>query len=247
MKKISTDNWSVGNADSDDPESIGGGCYADWTVDLVVDGVEHSLGGWNVCGWLAPGASQDLDGSGLALWGNSQPGGWTTCDSDGSGRGYPKADYEVTTEFDDGDNEIITIVITVSSSDNRNETYEFSFDGTESEAEALCEAISEALRGANPGCDEPDSEKVFDDIDDDAFGFGAYYPIRFGNWKDAGKVLAWKIEGTTNDSYDHAFWPDAGDVSRAMRAVNDDIETTIMLVVEPVGDDLNSLINELDE
>ena len=224
MKKISTDNWSVGNADSDDAESLGGGCYADWTVDLIVDGVEHNLGGWNVCGWLAPGASQDLDGSGLALWGSSQPGGWTSCDNDGSGRGYPKADYDVR----DNEDGTESIVITISSSDNRDETYEFTFDGTESEAEALCEAISAALREANPGCDEPDSETIFDDIDDDAFNFGSDYPIRFGDWHDAGRVLAWKV----GDEYDHRYWPDAGDVSDAMRAVKDDIETAILAVIE---------------
>ena len=228
MKKISADNWSIGNSEADTPESMGGGCYCDWTVDLIVDGAEHNLGGWNVCGWLAPGASQDLDGSGLALWGSSQPGGWTSCDSDGSGRGYPIARYEAETNYDEDDNEFVTIVITVSASDNRGEVYEFAFEGSESEAETLCEAISEALKDANPGCDEPDSETIFDDIDDDAFNFGSDYPIRFGDWNDAGKVLAWKV----GDEYDHRYWPDAGDVSDAMRAIKDDIETAILAVVE---------------
>lgn len=49
-------------------------------------------------------------------------------------------------------------------------------------------------------------------------------------------MLAWKIEGSVDDSYDHAYWPDAGDVARSLREVNDDVETTIMLVVEPEPD-----------
>lgn len=224
MKKISADNWSIGSSEADTPESMGGGCYCDWTVDLIVAGEEHNLNGWNVCGWLAPGANQDLNGSGLALWGDSQPGGWTSCDDDGSQRGYPTADYEV----EDNDDDTESIIITVSSSDNCDKVYEFEFDGTEAEAESLCDKISEALREANPGCDEPDSETIFDDIDYDAFNFGSDYPIRFGDWNDAGKVLAWKV----GDEYDHRYWPDAGDVSDAMRAIKDDIETAILAVIE---------------
>jgi hypothetical protein len=42
---------------------------------------------WRLASWLAPKAHADLDGSGLALWGDAQPGGWRVCDSDGQSRG----------------------------------------------------------------------------------------------------------------------------------------------------------------
>lgn len=51
--------------------------YASAMVEVSLDGAElcQSRVYWTI-GFLAAGASQDIDGSGLSLWGSSQPGGW---------------------------------------------------------------------------------------------------------------------------------------------------------------------------
>lgn len=76
----------------DRPERLGDGCYCDYTVELTVGDHTYELPGWAVCGWLRPGAHADLDGSGLANWGSSQPGGWTSCAGDGATNGKPRVD-----------------------------------------------------------------------------------------------------------------------------------------------------------
>ena len=48
------------------------------------------VSGWAIGAWLAPGAHQDIDGSGLAMWGDSQPGGWSTAHGDGVTTGCPR-------------------------------------------------------------------------------------------------------------------------------------------------------------
>lgn len=42
---------------------------------------------WTLAGYVAPGASMDLDGSGLTNWGDSQHGEWSVVLSDGQSRG----------------------------------------------------------------------------------------------------------------------------------------------------------------
>ena len=79
------------DAEMDRPDECGGQCSAEGTITLTIAGQEvASLACWAACGWLARGASQDLDGSGLALWGSAQPGGWSSCDGDGANTGRPR-------------------------------------------------------------------------------------------------------------------------------------------------------------
>lgn len=88
-------------ADHDAPEEMGGGLYSHYTTDLTVGDRTETIGGWMICGWIQAGASADLDGSGLANWGSSQPGGWSCCDSDGGTRGQIEVthtDYSVTVQ-----------------------------------------------------------------------------------------------------------------------------------------------------
>lgn len=73
-----------------DPERLGDGCYCDYVVELTIGEHTYQLNGWAVCGWLRPGAHADLDGSGLANWGSSQPGGWSSCSGDGATNGLPR-------------------------------------------------------------------------------------------------------------------------------------------------------------
>ena len=70
-------------------EECGDGLYADYSILLSVGPKSAKVGGWRCCGWVLPGASQDLDGSGLRNWGDSQPGFWSQTDSDGQLSGKP--------------------------------------------------------------------------------------------------------------------------------------------------------------
>jgi len=62
----------------------------DYRVTLAAGDRQVDIDCWGHCGWLAPGASADIDGSGLAAWGDSQPGGWSVCDGDGAYDGRPR-------------------------------------------------------------------------------------------------------------------------------------------------------------
>lgn len=75
-------------------EELGSGLYANYTIKLSIAGREIEITGWRVGGWLAPGASADLDGSGLAQWGSNQPGGWSECEGDGQFSGDPEVEVK---------------------------------------------------------------------------------------------------------------------------------------------------------
>ena len=63
---------------------------ADYTTTLTIGDRQLEIPCWGHCGWLAPGANADMDGSGLAVWGDSQTGGWRVCDGDGAYDGRPR-------------------------------------------------------------------------------------------------------------------------------------------------------------
>jgi hypothetical protein len=70
----------------------GGDCLSEYEVAIRIGEWSATVGGWVICGWVQPGAHADLDGSGLALWGNSQPGGWSWCHGGGGASGRPRVD-----------------------------------------------------------------------------------------------------------------------------------------------------------
>jgi hypothetical protein len=116
---------------------------------ITVDGLYlGSVRGWKFCGHLKPGAHADIDGSGLALWGDSQPGGWRVLDSDGEFCGLPRC------RVDYGDEELMVV-----SGDNLGGGLEIRWADigcTDDDAEEVAERLSDALAAAAPTVDEPE-------------------------------------------------------------------------------------------
>lgn len=85
-----------------DGGDFGGQYQSQYVVKFFADGkqigknedVLAGVEGWAMGAFLAPGAHQDIDGSGLALWGDSQPGGWRCADGDGAVSGKPQLQKE---------------------------------------------------------------------------------------------------------------------------------------------------------
>lgn len=121
--------------------------YRGYTVTIEFQGQTIEAKGWWLVGWLAPGANGDLDGSGLALWGDSQSGGWRVLDDDGqmSGLVYVR-------EWTDGACSI------------------YGADHTEVAAITCDEETRDKLAAAVKSClvrpSEPDDEDMYDSLDD---------------------------------------------------------------------------------
>lgn len=85
----------VAEVNVETPKLQGGLCYATYSIHIRLPiGGLLPIWGWKQCGWLAPGAHQDFDGSGLGIFGPEQRGGWHTCDGDGSSIGRPTINAE---------------------------------------------------------------------------------------------------------------------------------------------------------
>ena len=219
-------------------------CVLPYRIQLAVGAVVHDLDGWYLCGWLAPRAHADLDGSALALWGDAQSGGWTMCDGDGTHSGLVRIDHEYACT--DGDASISVLggeggrgaeiipsdvpewqaLIVARDRCDRCESHD-EWDRLNSLAcglrGQLRTAIAAAIDRAVGAMDVPevDSEEIYDDLPDlDGL---EDLPIRAGNWRGAGVVLAWCAGG----EYDYTYWPGAGDVPRALRAIGDDTAAII--------------------
>jgi hypothetical protein len=116
---------------------------------ITVDGLYlGSVRGWRFCGHLKPGAHADIDGSGIALWGDSQPGGWRVLDSDGEFCGLPRCRVDWVGE-----------TLTVVSGDNLGGVLEIRWSDlgcTEGEVEHVADRLSDALADAAPTVPEPE-------------------------------------------------------------------------------------------
>lgn len=132
------------------PEHTGDG-YWGYTVTVEVDGTDHEIECWKLATWLARGASEDIDGSGLECWGNSQPGGWRVLDSDSQSRGKPDADHSETEGF-----------VTVGNSTDSIEIPVPAGEGADEFIVALQEAIDNAASEADP--DEPEADEVWEEL-----------------------------------------------------------------------------------
>jgi len=243
---------------ADDPKKVGGGCYANYEVNVSIDDAPvGSVGGWVVCGWLKPGAHMDLDGSGLLLWGSSQPGGWRTRSSDGAYSGTPKllADLEAL-QYDEA--------IVISGGEGMHDlcltshdievwrSYEIaaadaaargSADSMELAAEAaevrnaIISALEKELDALDIPCPkEPSSREIFE-----------YLPhsnvegIRYGDYCGAGPVLAARYTNGLEQSYTHWYHPDREDVEAAVGKVK---EGLIAAVIENLMSELEALNND---
>lgn len=95
------------------------GGYCDYLIDVILgcepilaerEEIISAIDAWCLAGYIPPGASQDLDGSGLSMWGDSQHGEWSVCQGDGQDHGTNLviekvkeyfADIAVTCDFGD--------------------------------------------------------------------------------------------------------------------------------------------------
>lgn len=125
-----------------------------WTYDmtLTVGETDHTIPCWKLATFLERGASADIDGSGLQLWGNSQPGGWRCLDGDSASTGKPSAGVD-----DEDESQIIV--------SNTNESITIPVpEGEDAEdfAERLQEEIDSAAESAEPA--EPDAKAIWNEL-----------------------------------------------------------------------------------
>lgn len=126
--------------------------YWDYKMDIAIGGETYTLECWKLATFLECGAHQDIDGSGLQLWGDAQPGGWRCLDSDSQDRGNPTAKHSDCTGY-----------LTVSTS---NESIEIPVPDGE-DAEEFLERMEEALEAAVAANDvsEPDDEEIYEELE----------------------------------------------------------------------------------
>lgn len=227
--------------DFDDWKELGGGCYRDYTIMLTIEDEEtynFFLPGWAVAGFLRPGSHMDIDGSGLEIWGDSQPGGWSVCDSDGTFNGRPRvmpSHSDTIIQIEPGDNvgervELLDVKMIpewnkICSSHDKVIIREYK--------EALEEVISKALENVNLGMvyEGPEALDIFYDLEPIFDDFDA--PVRFGNWNGAGPVIAW-----VDDDGDYQFrhWPNENDVHKVVKDVSSRIEREILERIDNLMD-----------
>ena len=133
-----------------EPEHADAG-YWNYDMEIIVGEQTYKIECWKLATFLERGADQDLDGSGLELLGNSQPGGWRCLNSDGQARGNPSP-YSFT---EDGRIEV----------SNSNDCVHIHVpEGEDPQAffDALEKAIDSAVDEAD--VDEPDAEAVFEEL-----------------------------------------------------------------------------------
>jgi hypothetical protein len=173
-------------ADHDSPEEMGGGLYSDYTVDLTIGEQTKTIGGWMVCGWIQSGASADLDGSGLANWGSSQPGGWSCCDSDGATRGNLSVshdDYSITIEpgYGRAGKMVLTIAGLLGLTPEEQSIITEHLELNDYLA-ALVHEIESVVESIDRGVSEPSDEEVWDEL---ASGTEVVEDaVRVGSWGD---------------------------------------------------------------
>jgi hypothetical protein len=228
----------------DDPEEIGGVCFAHYSVSLEVAGRRLELPACLTCGWLAPGADQDLDGSGLACWGDAQHGGWRSVAGDGVYPRRPVADTDgdpddpiVVRDGVGGTAEIApdTVAVWRDAVEAMHIAGEAEVGDPDSDYEALyaraaeirdeiAEAINDALDDYDvPDVEEPASEEVWQDLPE------TDWPgIRLGDWQGAGLVLAWE----TPDGDEHRPHPDEDDVAEAVAALAGRARRSLLAEIE---------------
>lgn len=137
--------------------------YWGYEIEVTVGDETQFLECWKLASFLEAGASCNLDGSGLALYGNSQPGGWVCLDSDGADTGAPRA------RIGAGGVEVLT----------PNESILFDLpDGTDLE-EVLDQLEKELeLVAAEADLDEPNAYHVWDELG--SWAKMDHLPVRIG-------------------------------------------------------------------
>jgi len=199
---------------------------------------EHILDGrgWLFCGWLPPGACCDLDGSGLHLWGSSQPGDWRCLDSDGQNSGKPQVmnpDLQAP-----GLNPGLPILVGPTAGGQDAQVTPEVFPewqtclsagddvGAEKARERMVSYLNELLTcDFAPRIGPPSAELVWTDLKAPTEKLP---DIRVGNWRGAGPCLAWKADG----GYKYLYYPDEYDVVEICQKYFPDATAGDMRVVQ---------------
>ena len=203
------------DADADAPEEQGGILYADYTLPMTVGAASRTVPGWVCCGWIAPGASADLDGSGLRNWGDSQPGGWSVCDGDGafSGRAHAKADEAVIVIHEPEGCARDTADITVSEilglpAECQATIEAHLADEIEDALATLAGEITEDIARADVSIDEPDADDLWDELGCRA-ELSECESVRVGDFGGAHFVVIEDADGERTSYHGHESWEDA--------------------------------------
>jgi len=200
---------------------MGDGCTVDYDVRIMIGEQSIQVGGWVICGWLRPGAHADLDGSGLASWGSSQSGGWTTCRGDGAISGTPRAR---------ADDDVIRIVPAegrdgggVVARKDVAQWRDADDDDADDVREEIVSAVGHALDMLDIDVAEPTADDVWDALSaraaseyDDCVRSGA--EIAVVDHLSAGVVLVWRAG--PDDDREMRWWPTRDEIAEAVEAVD---------------------------
>jgi hypothetical protein len=222
----------AGDADADAPEEQGGILYANYTLPLTVGAASRTVPGWMCCGWIAPGASADLDGSGLRNWGSSQPGGWSVCDGDGafSGRAHAEAsDGAVSIHEPEGcprDTADITVAEILGLPAECQATIEAHLsDDIEDSMAELADEITEVIEYASVSIDAPDADDLWDELGCRS-ELSDCESVRVGDFGGAHFVVIEDAEGNRASYHGHESWEDAVG-KRAAEIVRDAVQAKL--------------------
>lgn len=214
----------------------------DYTVTLTVGEREVEIECWGHCGWLAPGAHEDLDGSGLTCWGDAQPGGWRVCDGDGAHTGRPRVEDDRSPEPSDpitiaaahlAGAEITpemvpewaaAIAALAATPEEDDERWEVARVAADAAREAVVAAVESALDRVSCDCPEPTADEVWEALGRSAEVDGAEC-VRAGRWIGC-PLVAWRVGERTNFDW----WPTeapAGAIEAAKRAAADAAATAV--------------------
>jgi hypothetical protein len=152
------------------PEEIGDMCCGSTEIRLSIGEAELVARGWRLCGYLARGAHADLDGSGLANWGSSQPGGWTCCDGDGQTSGTVRAacdGLQIYMDVGDGGESSARLDIGALLGLDDAESARL-VDHCDDALAALVDRIDAAIDGLDLSIPEPTADDAWDELGDDA-------------------------------------------------------------------------------
>jgi hypothetical protein len=198
--------------------------------------------GWAIGAWLAPGAHQDILGSALALWGDSQPGGWSAAHGDGAVTGRPRVATGPYDRAEAGDPIIVhggegmldieilpadipewsaavaglERVTAANEKDPDDELMAIAWSATDRVASEIREAVAEAIGDAIDSVvdDGLPEEPTADDVL--AYLCGQDQDgLEWGDYLGAGPVIAWR---DADGDACFRYWPTADEIREAVDA-----------------------------
>jgi hypothetical protein len=227
---------------------------ADYTTTITVGDRSVEIPCWGHCGWLAPGANADIDGSGLSIWGDSQPGGWSVCDGDGAYDGRPRVIADRAAECGDSisvgathlDSADITpdmvsewaaaLATLAATPEDAEEWSDRESDAADIRA-AVVAAIETALEDIHADCPEPTGGEVWEALGRSAEVDGADC-VRAGRWIGC-PLVAWR----DGEQTEYDWWPtiapsgavDAASTAAA-EAASSAVEDAVAAILADNGD-----------